>query len=150
MHFKTQAHWEDKNPSLKAFDDPDNPSFRWRAVELLLAVHYYHVHYVPNSIDLNSVCTDILLGNIRDVLDILHEYPDSTLSLQTPAWANNDEPGLYRVVAIYKSADKATHTHIVECSDGKMHAVGILATDIKNLNLATVEKLTLWTSKSNQ
>lgn len=147
MHFKTLSHWEDKNPFLKVFDDPENPGFRWRAVELPLAVYYYHVHYVPNSIDIDSVCTDILLGDIDDVLAILLEYPGTTLSLQVPAWANNDEPGLYRVVAIYKSADPATQTHIAECSDGKLHAVGILAMDMENLNLATVEKVTLWTSK---
>lgn len=147
MHFKTQSHWEDKNPFLKVFDDPENPSFRWRAVELPLAVYYYHVRYVPNSIDLDSVCTNILLGNIEEVLAILREYPDSTLSLQIPAWANNDEPGLYRVVAIHKSADPVTQTHIAECPDGKMYAIDILAMEIKNLNLTTVGKTTLWTSK---
>ena len=41
-------------------------------------------------------------------------------------------------------------THIAEYTDGKMHAIDILAMDIKNLNLSTVEKSILWTSKTNQ
>jgi hypothetical protein len=148
MYFKTQSDWEDKNPFLPAFDEPDHPCFRWLAVEMMVPVYYYHVHLVPNSIGLGYACTDILFGNIEDALAFLREYPNSTLSIQVPARDNNDEPGLYRVVAIHMSADPTAKTHIAECADGRMYAIDLLAMDIKNLNLSTVEKLTLWTQKA--
>lgn len=143
MYFKTQSDWEDKNPAFAAFDDPKNPCHRWRAVELTVATYYYHVHF-----KLDSVGIDILLGNLDDVLVLLQDYPDSALSLQTPAWLNNGEPGLCRVVAIYKSSDPAEQTHIAECADGKMKAIDVLAMGKENLNLAAIDKAKIWTSNT--
>lgn len=139
MYFKTQSHWQDKNPA------PKNSGFRWRAVELILGIYYYHVRFEPDAADLGLVGTDILLGDLEDVLGILLEYPNSTLFLQTPAWLNNGEPGLYRVVCIYKSTDG--QMHIAECADGTLRTIGDMSIDKKSKKLATVKKVPIWRSR---
>lgn len=149
MNFETRSTWEVKDPFYKAFDNPDNPCFRWRAVEIPLAVYCYHVHLVPSEIDLNlgAVRSNILMGDIKDVLDTLRDYPDSSVSLQTPSWLNNGEPGLYRLIAIHKSDDPVNKPFIAECSDGKLR---VLALDIgsESINPETVEKTTIWSTSN--
>lgn len=148
MHFKTLSHWEYKNPIDAVFDEPEHPCFRWRAVELPLAVYYYQVHFVPNTISLNISCTNFLLVRIEDVLEIISKFPKSTIYLLTPSWANNGEPGLYRVNALFKTTNASEQIddqmHIAECVGGKIFALDILAQDINDLNLSTVEKIKLW------
>lgn len=145
MHFETRSTWEVKDPIYKAFDNPQNPCFRWRAVEIPLAVYCYHVHIVPSKVEIKSgaFVTNILMGDIKDVLNALRDYPDSNVSLQTPSWLNNGVPGLFRVIAIHKSADPVNQPYIAECSNGKMR---VLAMDSgsESINVETVEKTTIW------
>ena len=144
MHFRTQSDWADNNPAFAVFDEPGNPSYRWRAVELTLAIYYYHLHLVTDTKGPDSVGFDIILDEFSDALDTLRNYPNSTIALQTPAWANNGEPGLYRVVAIYKSTDPVTQPYIVECANDKMYVLDF-GCESENINPATVEKDTIWT-----
>lgn len=143
MYLITKSDWAIKDPIFAAFDDPGSQSFRWRAVEMPLAVYYFHVHFVPNSISVDTSETDFLLCSIEDSLDILSAYPCSTLSLQTPGWRNNGEPGLFRVVAVYKSSAPESQTYIVECTDGKMYVLA-LDTGSQKIDPSTVEKMTIW------
>lgn len=145
MRFETRSVWEDKDPFYKAIDDPENPCFRWRAVEIPLAVYYYHVHLVPNEIDLDTFNTEILVGDIKDVVNMLRDYPCSTVSLHTPSWLNNGEPGLYRVIALYKSVDPINKPYIAECADGKMRILG-LDCGSESINPETIEKTTIWSA----
>lgn len=145
MNFETRSAWEVRDPFYKVIDNPENPCFRWRAVEIPLAVYFYHVNVIPskNDLKLGACRTNILMGDIIDVLNALRDYPDSTVTLQTPPWLNNGEPALYRVTTIYKSDDPVYKPYIAECADGKMH---ILAMDSgsESLNVGTVKKTTIW------
>lgn len=147
MYFETRSAWEVKDPFYKAFDNPENPCFRWRAVEIPLALYCYHVHFVPSEANLNlgAARKHILMGDIQDVLNTLREYPDSTVSLQTPPWLNNGEHGLHSVIAIHQSSDPVNNPYIAECADGKMR---VLAFDSgsENINPETVEKTTIWST----
>jgi len=145
MNFETRSSWEVKDPIYKAFDNPENPCFRWRAVEIPLAVYFYHVNVVPSKTELKlgASITNVLMGDIMDVLNALRDYPDSTVSLQTPPWLNNGELGLYRVTAIYKSADPVNKPYIAECADGKMRVLE-MGSGSESLNVETVEKTTIW------
>jgi hypothetical protein len=147
MHFETRSTWEVKDPIYKVFDNPENPCFRWRAVEIPLAVYCYHVNVVPSETDLElgASRTNVLMGDIMDVLNALRDYPDSTVSLQTPPWLNNGEPGLYRVTAIYKSEDPVNKPFIAKCADGKMRVLA-LDSGSESINPETVEKTTLWST----
>jgi hypothetical protein len=142
MYFRTQSDWEEKNPGYAAFSDPDIPCYWWRAVELTLAVYYYHVHFKMEDVGMN-----IIFGEFESVLNFMGNNPGSTLSLQTPVWVNNGEPGLYRVVAIYKSTDPAEQTHIAECADGKLYAIDVLPMGKENEDLSAVEKVKIWSPK---
>lgn len=146
MYFRTQLDWAYVNPAFAAFDAPGNPRFRWRAVEVTMSTFYYHVHFVPNSPDSDAVETDVILGSIYDVMDILLHYPVSTLLLQIPAWLNRGEPGLYRVVAIYKPVDSKEQPFIAECADGALHVLDSLVMGKKKYShLLKLNKVALWT-----
>lgn len=143
MYFQTKLKWKDKNPEFATFDDPEHSVFRWRVVEMQQSVYYFHVHIVPRTTDSEPMGTNFLCGSIEDTLEILSDYPQSTLSLQIPPWLNKGEPGLYRVVAIHKSTDPAGQPYIVECANGKMHILQLDECSQK-INPAAVEKVTLW------
>lgn len=142
MYFRTQSNWLMDDPIYKVFDDPDNPSFRWCAVEFPLSVFYYHVRIVPKSDESDGIATDILICDIQGFIDILKYYPDSTLALQAPAWLNDGELGLYRVDAIYKSLETGKQL-IAECSNGKMYVLEI-GGNSDNINLMTLKKEPIW------
>lgn len=144
MYFRTQPDWAVKNPIYAVFDDPETPSFRWRAVELPLAVFYYHLH-IKLVNELESFGVDLLMGDFDEALKTLQEYPGSTLFLQTPEWANNGEPGLYRVLTIYKAVEPLKQYNIAECSDGKMFVLSFIC-DAEEFNPLKVKKEVIWSS----
>jgi len=120
MFFETRPEWEDLDPILCSFDASDSPSSYWRSVEMQLSIFYYHVHIPPKANEQKGIGTNIICGDIRDALNFLSEFPGSTLSLQTPEWVNNGEPGLYRVKTLYKSADPTAQPYIATCINNKV------------------------------
>lgn len=147
MYFETKSDWEYDDPFLSSLDDPSRPTFRWCAVEMQLAIYYYHVHILPNSNKKVEIGTNILCGGITFALEILYANPKSKLSLQTPAWLNNGVPSLNSVIAVYKALEHPSQAYIAECADGKMCVLNMDA-ESQSMNPEDVDKETLWTSMS--
>jgi hypothetical protein len=143
MHFETQSNWEVTNPLYKIFDNPEMQCFRWRAVDIPLAIYYYHIHLVPKKTDVGVHRTELLLGDIVDVLVVLQDFPSSSVYLNIPCWRNGGEQGLYRVVAFYQTDDSDNKFYIAECGNGKKH---ILAFDTasESIDVDKVEKTIIW------
>ena len=143
MYFETRLEWEDLDPMLRSFDDPYNSISYWRSVEMQLSSYYYHVHIPPKSNGNKGIGTNILCGDTKDALNFLREFPESTLSLQIPAWLNNGEPGLYRVKIVYKTADSSVQPYIAKCVNNEMFILD-LDTDSQSIDPIEVKKTIVW------
>lgn len=143
MHFRTQSDWAVNDPLYAVFDDPEKPSLRWRAVELPLVVYYYHVCVAIDYGKESETRFDLIIGELKDALRTLAAHPGSTLALQTPEWANNGDPGLFRVNAIYKASTPQDRFHVAECANGKVFKL-TLNSDNNDIDIATIKKDLVW------
>lgn len=144
MYFKTQSDWISENLYLPAFDDPKNPCFRWRAVEIPLSGYFYQVHLVPNSGDQSYAETDIMLADILDVINLLDDYPRSSLSMFIPSWLNKGQPALYQIAALYKTTNSASGYHIAESSEGSFYQIDNVAIREKKNKKPLNKDMLIW------
>jgi len=145
MYFKTHSSWMVKNPIFKIFDDTNNAYMRWNFVEMRLSIYYFHIHFRKNFV--NSPTT-ILCATLPATLYLLKNFPDSSLSLQTPALLNNGNPTLDNVVAIYNCKIENNDNFIAKCSTDKIYNLNLYKKYNKS-KFNCLNKVLVWSCSDN-
>lgn len=116
--FITQKAWEVEDPIYDLFDRQQNQYQIYKTVGLMIPMYVYHIHI---NISNNGSPSEnhMILGNFEDTLEMLNNYPGSTLDIQVPqTWSETGRVTIHPINSLYVAIEM--QKYIAECADGRL------------------------------
>jgi len=116
--FLTQKAWEIEDPIYDLLDGQHNHYQIYKTFGFMIPMYVYHIHI---NISNNGSPSEnhMVLCNFEDTLEMLNNYPGSTLDIQTPqTWSETGRVAIHPINSLYVAVEM--QKYIAECADGRL------------------------------